>query len=713
MNIHHLKFKIYMGFLALLFMMGIGTYIGYKNLKEMNMFLQQMYGEHYAASLFAANVKGKISDVRAQLVAMMGETNKDKMDKYNADIQEVSKEIDGELIQWFEKGLEGHGEKMNAFMRDFKAVWNDFRNTRDAQIIPFIYQNNIQEAKDLALGIQAERYKKMRDIADGLVKMEEGEAGDLIKISRVRFKSFIVITFAMSFFVVAAYLLLSSYILRKDFSKPLTELTGYADRMTGGDISRNVDIAVKSEIGDFATAVNKAMKGMRNIILQTRELSVNVDTAVKMIDESASSIKAGSNQQNSSMKDVSASVDGLHKTARDIAKGMEQILKLSEEISSSILEMASSIEEVDGNVAALTGTVGEISASIEEIAGSLKEVVGGIDNVSVSADETASSLLEIDATAMEIERHTMEAAELSNEVAKESEKGLKAVELSHAGMETVKESVNALARVIDELGNRSREIGKILKVIDDVAAETNLLALNATIIAAQAGEHGKGFSVVADEIRELSERTAASTKEITIIISGIQEQIAKAVSSVEEGITKVAEGEKLSTETIGILEGMMQRFKTFQDMSSKIAKATQEQTAGSKKVTENTEVITKTIHTMAKAIQEQSQGSSQIAQAVERMKGLVSQIKRATSEQTGSSKIIASHTEDMMKSIQMINVVSFEQENESQKITDAVVNITGIADVGMKNAGQLEQVVGMLKKEVYTLRQSMERFKLN
>jgi len=713
MNIHHLKFKIYMGFLALLFMMGIGTYIGYKNLKEMNMFLQQMYGEHYAASLFAANVKGKISDVRAQLVAMMGETNKDKMDKYNADIQEVSKEIDGELIQWFEKGLEGHGEKMNAFMRDFKAVWNDFRNTRDAQIIPFIYQNNIQEAKDLALGIQAERYKKMRDIADGLVKMEEGEAGDLIKISRVRFKSFIVITFAMSFFVVAAYLLLSSYILRKDFSKPLTELTGYADRMTGGDISRNVDIAVKSEIGDFATAVNKAMKGMRNIILQTRELSVNVDTAVKMIDESASSIKAGSNQQNSSMKDVSASVDGLHKTARDIAKGMEQILKLSEEISSSILEMASSIEEVDGNVAALTGTVGEISASIEERAGSLKEVVGGIDNVSVSADETASSLLEIDATAMEIERHTMEAAELSNEVAKESEKGLKAVELSHAGMETVKESVNALARVIDELGNRSREIGKILKVIDDVAAETNLLALNATIIAAQAGEHGKGFSVVADEIRELSERTAASTKEITIIISGIQEQIAKAVSSVEEGITKVAEGEKLSTETIGILEGMMQRFKTFQDMSSKIAKATQEQTAGSKKVTENTEVITKTIHTMAKAIQEQSQGSSQIAQAVERMKGLVSQIKRATSEQTGSSKIIASHTEDMMKSIQMINVVSFEQENESQKITDAVVNITGIADVGMKNAGQLGQVVGMLKKEVYTLRQSMERFKLN
>lgn len=713
MNIHSLKFKIYIGFLALLFMMGIVTYIGYKNLKEMNMFLQQMYGEHYAASLFAANVKGKISDVRAQLVAMMSETNKDKMDKYNAGIQEASKEIDGELIQWFEKGLEGHDEKMNAFMRDFKTVWNDFRNTRDTQIIPFIYQNNIQEAKALALGIQAERYKKMIDITDGLVKMEEGEAGDLIKISRVRFKSFIVITFAMSFFVVVAYLLLSSYILRKDFSKPLTELIGYADRMTGGDISRNVDIAVKSEIGDFASAVNKAMKGMRNIILQTRELSVNVDTAVKMIDESASSIKAGSNQQNSSMKDVSASVEGLHKTAKDIAKGMEQILKLSEEISSSILEMASSIEEVDGNVAALTGTVGEISASIEEIAGSLKEVVGGIDNVSVSADETASSLLEIDATAMEIERHTREAAELSNEVAKESEKGLKAVELSHAGMETVKESVNALASVIDELGNRSREIGKILKVIDDVAAETNLLALNATIIAAQAGEHGKGFSVVADEIRELSERTAASTKEITIIISGIQEQIAKAVSSVEEGITKVAEGEKLSTETIGILEGMMQRFKTFQDMSSKIAKATREQTAGSKKVTENTEVITKTIHTMAKAIQEQSQGSSQIAQAVERMKGLVSQIKRATSEQTSSSKIIASHTEDMMKSIQMINVVSFEQENESQKITDAVVNITGIADVGMKNASQLEQVVGMLKKEVDTLRQSMERFKLN
>lgn len=710
MNIHHLKVKFYIGFLALLFMIGIGTYIGYSNLKSMNALLQQMYHEKYKTSMLAATLKARINEARAVLVAMTSETDTEKRDKYRDTIKGVSSLIDSDFSEWFTKY---RNIKVDATVKELKSTWDAFRTTRDEQIIPFIYEGKAKEAKELALGIQAERYKKMVSLSNELIKVQETDATGFLEEAENNFKWFIVLTVSVSIFTVVTYLLASWYFIKTDFSAPLFQIADHAKRMVEGDISKDIEIKAKSEIGDYSRVMDKAVRGMKNIILKTKGLSVNVDAAVKRIADSVSSIKKGSEDQAIAMTDVSSSVEELHKIAQDVAKGMEQLLKLSEETSSSILEMAASIEEVDGNMADLTVVVGDTSTSIEEIAGTLKEVAAGIDNISKGADETASSLVQIDASAKEIESHARQSVELSNEVAKEGERGVKAVELTHAGMEKIKESVNSLSIVIDELGQRSKEIGKIVNVIDDVAMETNLLALNATILAAQAGEYGKGFSVVADEIRELSERTAASTREITGIVSGIQGEIERAASSVEEGMAKVVEGEKLSTETTLVLKGITGRFRAFQEMSLEIAKATQEQASGSKVVTQNIETITNTIHQMARATQEQSQGASQIVKAVEKMRELASQIKKATAEQTDGSKIIASNTENVMKAIQEINAVSSSQEGESQRISAAVIETTTSATKGMENARMLEEMVSMLKKEMDNLKHGLDKFKLD
>ncbi len=711
MNIHHIKAKIYIGLAALMIMIVIGGYVGYNNLRTGIIFLEGMYYKHYTASMLAATQKARLSDVRAQLVAMTGEEDKERKDKYHEKITALSKEIDDGFNEWFSKGVVN--EKANNTIKELQSTWNDFRTTRDTQIIPFIYEGKFQDAKALAFGIQAERYKKMVTLAGDIVRTEEDEARGLIQKmgSKAETLGFVTIVFTimgMVIIFVATY-----YFTRKDLSLPFAQLSEYASHMANGDIAEDIEIETKSEIGDFSRVMDRAVKGMKNIILKTKGLSVNVDAAVKRIADSVSSIKRGSEDQAIAMTDVSASIEELHKIAQDVAKGMEQLLKLSGETSSSILEMAASIEEVDGNVADLTVAVGDTSTSIEEIAGTLKKVASGIDNISKGVDETASSLVQIDASAKEIESHARQSVELSNEVAKEGDRGVKAVELTHAGMEKIKESVNSLSIVIDELGRRSKEIGKIVNVIDDVAMETNLLALNATILAAQAGEYGKGFSVVADEIRELSERTAASTREITDIVSGIQGEIERAASSVEEGMAKVLEGEKLSTETTLVLKGIMGRFKVFQDMSLEISKATQEQASGSKQVTQNIETITNTIHQMARATQEQSQGAGQIVKAVEKMRELASQIKKATAEQSEGSKVIASNTEKMMKSVQEITTVSSSQEGESQKISAAVIETTTSVTKGMDNVRMLEEMIFMLKKEMDNLKHGLGRFKLD
>ena len=709
MRIQSLRAKFYIGFLLLLSIIGAGTYIGYRNLKEMNGFLQLMYNEKYANSMLAANLKSRINEVRAVLVAMTGETDKIKIDRYHETIKEISSLIDRDFLEWISQDS---GAEIIATVSELKSTWEAFRNTRDTQIIPFIYEGRMQEAKELALGIQAERYKKMVTLSTELIKVQEAGAKGLLETARRDFRRLVITSTALALFTVIGYLAVSWYFMRTDFMAPLSRLADYARLIAEGDISKETGITVKNEIGDLTNAMNDAVKGLRDIILKTKGLSANVAAAVKKIEESAHSTRAGSEQQSQTMRDISLSAERLNNMATNAAEDMDHLFRMSEGTSSSLLEMAASIEEVDGNVGDLTVTVGDVSTSIEEIANLLKEVASGVDNISKGADETASSLIEIDASAMEIERNTKESAELSHEVAKEGERGVKAMELTHNGMEKVKESMSALAVVIDELGQRSKEIGKILNVIDDVAVETNLLALNAAILAAQAGEHGKSFGVVADEIRELSERTAVSTNEITSIVSGIQGQIKRAVVSAEEGMSKVIEGEKLSTETIAILMVIMERFKTFQNMSLKIAEATKEQASGSKRVTQNLEAITHTIHQMARATQEQYQGSTHIVKSVEKMRNLVSHIKKATAEQAKGSKVIASNTEDVMKFAKELDALSSDLGNEEQKIANAVEMTAAIAKAGFENATKLDEVVGFLKSEIDALKRGLDSFRL-
>jgi len=708
-RIQSLRAKFYIGFLLLLSIIGAGTYIGYRNLKEMNGFLQLMYNEKYANSMLAANLKARINEVRAVLVAMTGETDKIKIDRYHETIKEISSLIDRDFLEWISQD---RGAEIIATVSELKSTWEAFRNTRDTQIIPFIYEGRMQEAKELALGIQAERYKKMVTLSTELIKVQEAGAKGLLETARRDFRRLVITSTALALFTVIGYLAVSWYFMRTDFIAPLSRLADYARLIAEGDISKETGITVKNEIGDLTNAMNDAVKGLRDIILKTKGLSANVAAAVKKIEESAHSTRAGSEQQSQTMRDISLSAERLNNMATNAAEDMDHLFRMSEGTSSSLLEMAASIEEVDGNVGDLTVTVGDVSSSIEEIANLLKEVASGVDNISKGADETASSLIEIDASAMEIERNTKESAELSHEVAREGERGVKAMELTHNGMEKVKDSMSALAVVIDELGQRSKEIGKILNVIDDVAVETNLLALNAAILAAQAGEHGKSFGVVADEIRELSERTAVSTNEITSIVSGIQGQIKRAVVSAEEGMSKVIEGEKLSTETIAILMVIMERFKTFQNMSLKIAEATKEQASGSKRVTQNLEAITHTIHQMARATQEQYQGSTQIVKSVERMRNLVSHIKKATAEQAKGSKVIASNTEDVMKFAKELDALSSDLGNEEQKIAQAVEMTAAIAKAGFENATKLDEVVGFLKNEIDALKRGLDSFRL-
>jgi methyl-accepting chemotaxis protein len=209
----------------------------------------------------------------------------------------------------------------------------------------------------------------------------------------------------------------------------------------------------------------------------------------------------------------------------------------------SLLEVRATADEIASGTNKLFQAVEGSYAALSQLSQTAKQLASNGDEALTFVEGTSASVEEINASVKEVEKSARESTELAEGVrALAAEEGLKASNEAIDAMEAISGRVRSLIETIKNFGNRSKDIEKMLTVIKEVTEQTNLLSLNAAILAAQAGEYGKGFSVVADEMRALSERTSASTKEIAGIVKTIHSEIAGVTSSIEESMGFVERG---------------------------------------------------------------------------------------------------------------------------------------------------------------------------
>jgi methyl-accepting chemotaxis protein len=376
---------------------------------------------------------------------------------------------------------------------------------------------------------------------------------------------------------------------------------------------------------------------------------------------------AGATEQTAmTVSEMTASIKGVAENAAEMSQA-------ATEASSSASEMASSIEEVARNAGALSTAAEDTAASIEQMLASIKQVSENTEALSASAEQTSSSITEMSASVKEVEQRALDAARLAEKVSADaSDRGMAASREAIKGMQNIKEAVEATADVVNRLGKRSQEIGQILQVIDEVTDQTSLLALNAAILAAQAGEHGKGFAVVAEEIKELAERTAASTQEISGLIVAVREETEQSVQSMARGLKAVEAGSSLVNVTSEVLEQVADSSRQSADMARAIEKTTAEQARGVAQIKEASVSIANQIEKIAGAMQEQRRGSERIGQAAERMRDITRQVKTSTLEQTTGGRQIAKAVESVKVQAAQVARSTSEQSVGAQHISDAV-----------------------------------------
>ena len=263
------------------------------------------------------------------------------------------------------------------------------------------------------------------------------------------------------------------------------------------------------------------------------------------------------------------------------------------EIGVLIEQVNSLVDSLSGNVKGIVNTSNSLSSQSEQLNSSSREFEKTIEQMREKASRIIESIKQMSIAIIEVAKNSSSSAQKAQETEKVVDYGTKSVQDVAREMKNIEKTVSAVSVTITELGSSSEKIGEIIGVINDIADQTNLLALNAAIEAARAGEQGRGFAVVADEVRKLAERTTKATKEIESMILSIQRNTQDAVVSMQKGKEEVSKGAEIagkSAEAISNINSLMIKLK---EMITQIAAASEEQSQVSEEISLSSEEIIK------------------------------------------------------------------------------------------------------------------------
>ncbi|MEW6248570.1 MAG: methyl-accepting chemotaxis protein [Nitrospirota bacterium] len=307
-------------------------------------------------------------------------------------------------------------------------------------------------------------------------------------------------------------------------------------------------------------------------------------------------------------------------TKRVPVKGRDEIAELGGYFNLFIDKLQKMISKVAHVTDRVASAAVQLSATAEEIA-------KGTETLTSRTAQTATAVEEMNSTVGEVAQNSSKAANIAQETVKIAKDGRAVVGETISGMKRLSDAVANSATIISALGRSSDQIGQIVRVIEDIADQTNLLALNAAIEAARAGEQGRGFAVVADEVRKLAERTTKATKEIVDMIREIQHDTKGAVEAMEEGTQKVAGGVELVNKTGEALSRIAEMVTQSADMIRQIAVASEEQSVATQQIASDIENVAKITKESAAGANESAKASQDLSKLAIELQAIVGGFK--------------------------------------------------------------------------------------
>ncbi|GFO58660.1 hypothetical protein GMST_09850 [Geomonas silvestris] len=493
---------------------------------------------------------------------------------------------------------------------------------------------------------------------------------------------------------------------------PIGTAVSVTEAVARGDLTVAIPTGAENEAGKLLDSLQVMVDGLCGMVSRVTRTAGELQRMSLRLSEEAVHVVGAAKHQQGKVEETSAYVEQIAAKAKEVGLETENLARSASESSSALLEMTASSEEIAANAERLTALIGEVTASIMQTAAAAREIGGHTRALVTTSLSTASSVMEMEASIRNVKENALQTAEISGRVEEDAQKGVDAMSAMRQGMHEIRESSQVTNEVVGTLTARTREIGAISSVIDDIASRTALLALNAAIIASQAGVHGRGFAVVAGEIKTLAAKTASSTNEIAELIKNVQKETERAVQAIREADGKIAAGEELAQRSSAALEKIVAGVVTARSHVRGIASATEEQAKGTGQIRVAMEQVTEMTERIEVSIREQAQAEESIMAAAQHMKDLASQFQSATSEQSKVGNCISQAMTDVTAMSQRIELACAEQALGSRYIAAAVVEISSDAERSLKAATLLESGANELSGQVDLLQQGTGAFRL-
>ncbi len=432
--------------------------------------------------------------------------------------------------------------------------------------------------------------------------------------------------------------------LTRTITVPLGQVSKAAAGIAVGDLRQTLKVDGKDEVAQMAQAFQRMIAYLRGMAAVAEKMAendltetvtpqsehdalgnsfahmiANLRVMAGQLTDNAASVNAASVQLASAATQAGDATNQIAATMQQVARGSTQQTTGITQTASGMEQMKRAIDGVARGAQEQAAAVGKVAAITERLSTAIQQVAGNAQTVTHDSADAARA----------------------------AQVGAETVAQTIKGMDAIKAKVGVSAGKVREMGDRSHQIGAIVETIDDIASQTNLLALNAAIEAARAGEHGKGFAVVADEVRKLAERASSATKEIGGLISSMQRTVTDAVRAMDEGADEVEHGAVAANQAGSALADILKAAQAVQAQAAAALDASQRMGELSTQLVEASEAVSAVVEENTAATEEMAAGSSEIVQVIESIASVSEENGAAVEEVSASAEEMSAQVEEV------------------------------------------------------------------
>ncbi|EFL87255.1 hypothetical protein HMPREF0326_01030 [Desulfovibrio sp. 3_1_syn3] len=535
------------------------------DLTEMALRLQRLESIDAVSSIFA-DIRGRmLRSLAAQQQDDIKENLKVLFPRLFAQMDIVAADLKNPAYRELLGEIRKNVELFHGKQRDMLELWNK----KDA------LNKQREEAREQVLGVMGKIAEQTSHLQRTVVAKVSQAATASVKL-----------TFGVCAVVLLLGLLIG-ILLTRAITSPMAKTLGFAQSVAAGELNKRLHLEQRDEFGQLSTALDSMVDSLNEKIEEANTESAKAQ--VKSDEATAAMEKA-----EAAGKEAKAKTEAMLTAA-------DRLEEVASVVSSASTQLSAQIEQSDRG------------------AGESSQRLG----------EAATAMNEMNATVQEVSKNAGSASSASTETKERASTGSHIVEQAVQGIEQVHQMSLVLKDDMGQLNEHAQDITRIMNVISDIADQTNLLALNAAIEAARAGEAGRGFAVVADEVRKLAEKTMASTNDVGNAIKAIQESTAKSMTGVDQAVERIAQVDELASRSGRALREIVNTAEVTADQVNAIATASEEQSAASEEINQTIVQVNDMSRQTADTMAEASKAVSDLASQAQRLTALIQEMKQS------------------------------------------------------------------------------------